>query len=131
MASICLGCTRPATYKGYCDRCQRIPTARPPSRPWKGKRRTRYILAADPVWRKLSKAYLDAHPWCARCALTKRPSIATVTDHILPVRIRPERKHDETNFQPLCVPCHSLKTGAERRGIAYDYVRQIQYRIGK
>ena len=131
MATICRGCSRPATFKGLCDRCQRIPTARPASKPWRGKRKRAYALSADTTWREMSKRFLEANIWCARCLLQDSKTLAKVSDHIIPVSHRPQLKHDPTNLQPLCKPCHSVKTGAERRGIAYDYMRRVQYRIGK
>lgn len=59
-------------------------------------------------WRRVSKAYLRAHPLCAKCG---RP--ATVVDHIRPHRGDKVLFWDKSNWQSLCKPCHDRKTGEE------------------
>jgi len=134
MRSLCRGCTRPAVRNGYCERCGRIPTvaSQRPRRRSTSPRKRAYALSNDTTWRELSKRILEEHPFCARCQLhtdARRFTPATVTDHIIPVRVDPERVYDETNLQTLCVRCHGHKTGWERRGVAFDYVRQLQIEL--
>jgi len=57
-------------------------------------------------WRKLRKAFLRAHPFCARCGAR-----ATDVDHIVPRSAG--GTDDWYNLQALCHACHSAKTGAQ------------------
>ena len=50
---------------------------------------------------------------------------AVHVDHIVPVAVAPERAFDDTNFQGLCLSCHSSKTLRERKGECVDYARGI------
>ena len=72
-------------------------------------------------WRKLSQHYLRKHPLCVRCLANGRYTKATVTDHIIPHRNRPELMWDESNFQALCKKCHDKKTWTEDKNPEYTY----------
>ena len=72
-------------------------------------------------WRKLSQQYLRKHPLCVRCLANGRYTKATVTDHIIPHRNRPELMWDESNFQALCKPCHDKKTWTDDKNPEYTY----------
>ena len=72
-------------------------------------------------WRKVRAAYLRKHPLCVFCLRDGRYVQATVVDHIIPHRNRPELMWDESNFQALCKPCHDRKTGNEDRNPEYHY----------
>ncbi|MHA6646409.1 HNH endonuclease [Mesorhizobium sp. A623] len=64
----------------------------------------------DHVWRRESKAYLVAHPYCRTCG-----NPATTVDHI--IRHRGDRSlfWNRANWQPLCTRCHSsVKQRQER-----------------
>ena len=65
------------------------------------------------VWDRLRKAILAREPLCRLCAKEGKNEKATQVDHILPIS-RGGRRFAEDNLQPLCAPCHSAKTNAER-----------------
>lgn len=72
-------------------------------------------------WRKMSQQYLRKHPLCVQCLANGRYTEATVTDHIIPHRNRPELMWDESNFQALCKSCHDKKTWTEDKNPEYTY----------
>ncbi len=53
-------------------------------------------------WEQARIAFLTAHPTCARCGAP-----AKVVDHITPHRGDLKLFWSRSNWQPLCVPCHS------------------------
>jgi hypothetical protein len=57
----------------------------------------------DKDWYRMRALVLVAEPLCRRCA-------AQLVDHIVPIREDPARRLDPTNLQPVCFPCHRLKT---------------------
>lgn len=72
-------------------------------------------------WRRLSKAFLRAHPLCAECQRNGRTTAAEVVDHITPHRGDPELFWDRANWQPLCKKCHDTKTYREDRNPVYRF----------
>lgn len=108
----------------------------PPRRPRTGPRkrsgrRKPWPLANDARWRKMAASWLDAHPWCARCLVRRTHRggglrrVAEQVDHIIPLRLAPDRAYDESNLQSLCMRCHNIKSGHERSGRCYDYERRL------
>ena len=67
----------------------------------------------DRRWRRVSKAFLRAHPLCVECEKRGKLTPATVVDHIVPHRGDRKLFWDETNWQPLCKRCHDTKTLTE------------------
>lgn len=65
----------------------------------------------DPRWIKLSTNHLRWHPSCNVKGCTEP---ASDVDHIIPIRLAPERALDPGNVQSLCKPHHSRLT------IAFD-----------
>jgi 5-methylcytosine-specific restriction endonuclease McrA len=62
-------------------------------------------------WRQAKALFLAQHPTCAMCG-----DLATVVDHIVRVKVAPDRRLDPTNWQPLCAHCHnSRKQRLERK----------------
>ncbi len=72
-------------------------------------------------WRRVRAAYLRKHPLCVICLRNGRYVQATVVDHIIPHRNRPELMWDESNFQALCKSCHDKKTWTEDKNPKYTY----------
>jgi 5-methylcytosine-specific restriction protein A len=64
-------------------------------------------------WQRESKRFKADHPFCAECARSRRKTLATQTDHIVPHRGDPQLFWRESNWQPLCGECHSRKTARE------------------
>ena len=74
-------------------------------------------------WQKARAAYLKEHPLCVLCMQQDLPQYvkATVVDHIKPHRGDKKLFWDESNWQPLCKPCHDKKTWNEDSNPTYDY----------
>ena len=67
----------------------------------------------DRRWRRVSKAFLRAHPLCVACEAEGKLTPATVVDHIVPHRGDRKLFWDESNWQGLCKRCHDTKTLTE------------------
>jgi len=67
----------------------------------------------DRRWRKLRQAVLNGEPLCRACQAMGRVRSAEHLDHIVPQALRGD--NDLDNLQPLCRPCHELKSAAERQ----------------
>lgn len=67
----------------------------------------------DRKWQQARQRFLDAHPLCSECLKNNKYVKATVVDHIVPHRGDQKLFWDQTNWQPLCKPCHDHKTWAE------------------
>ena len=61
-------------------------------------------------WQKARKKFLHSHPLCIECQKVGKITEATVVDHIVPHRGDQKLFWDESNWQPLCKPCHDKKT---------------------
>ena len=78
--------------------------------------RQRTAAIYDGVWRKLRRIHLDKHPLCLHCEAEGKLTEASEVDHVVPVKIAPQRRLDPTNLQSLCKSHHSQKTTAENAG---------------
>ena len=68
-------------------------------------------------WRRASRQFLMANPYCAMCQAAGRVTLATLTDHVQPHRGDLELFWDAENLQSLCAPCHSgAKQEIEKSG---------------
>ena len=62
-------------------------------------------------WRRERGAYLSLNPTCRRCG-----EPATIVDHVRPHKGDWSLFWQRSNWQPLCVPCHSsFKQSLEKR----------------
>ena len=102
-----------ALVRGGGSRCPAHPHAPRPAT--SGSRDPFYASAK---WRAARRCYLAKHPACVICG---QP--ATMVDHILPRRDRPDLEMTSSNWQALCHPCHASKSarsdgwmGNPRRG---------------
>lgn len=80
---------------------------------WRAAQPLRPSAAArgyGPDWVKLRARVLRGEPCCRECARRGLEVPATVVDHVVPVRLAPQRLLDPTNLQALCRPCHDAKT---------------------
>ena len=66
----------------------------------------------SPTWRRLRKLVLSQDTLCRTCSIAGRIALATVVDHIVPVKAGGAR-FDIANLQGLCVACHNRKTAIE------------------
>jgi 5-methylcytosine-specific restriction protein A len=73
-------------------------------------------------WAQASKRHLAHEPFCRRCKARGIVTIATLTDHIIPV----DGPNDplfwkESNWQSLDVACHAEKTQEDKaKGLTED-----------
>lgn len=68
-------------------------------------------------WQQARERFLSEHPLCCYCERTGRITAATIVDHKIPHQGDPVLFWDESNWQPLCKPCHdSTKAKEEGRG---------------
>ena len=76
---------------------------------------SRHSRGYDSVWTRYAKLYLKQNPLCRMCEAEGRTELATLVDHIQPLRLRPDLRLDPENLQPLCRSCHAVKTAGETR----------------
>lgn len=62
-------------------------------------------------WQRARAAYLAEHPLCVECESEGRLTTATEVDHIEAHRGDVVKFWDRDNWQGLCKPHHSRKTG--------------------
>lgn len=102
---------------------KRVAVAKP--REHRGNRHQR---GYDYEWTKTSANHLRRFPLCAECDRDGRTVMATVVDHKIPVRHRPDLRLDRQNHWSLCDHCHNgmkrrLEAIAERLGQIDQLIR--------
>lgn len=111
---------RPPRYRPHSSRPPDRPAADPaePTRPRAAHddRPSAHARGYDRRWRRARAAFLQLHPLCADCEQRGLVTVATVVDHVRPHKGDQDLFWDETNWQPLCGPCHSTKTAREDGG---------------
>lgn len=75
-------------------------------------------------WRRASRMFLTAHPFCEECLKQGKYTKATVVDHIVPHRGDSKLFWDENNWQALCKSCHDKKTGNYDSHPVYKYRKE-------
>ncbi|MDE0724732.1 MAG: HNH endonuclease signature motif containing protein [Alphaproteobacteria bacterium] len=70
----------------------------------------------DRAWRKAREYFLKSNPYCKHCKAQGRTVIAKVVDHVVPHKGNMSLFRDRTNWQPLCIRCHNVKTAKEDGG---------------
>jgi 5-methylcytosine-specific restriction endonuclease McrA len=89
----CVDCGKPTIHGPRCSTCE----ATNPTPHGYGH-----------TWTKLRRAYLAAHPACAKCGAPARQ-----VDHVIP--LRDGGTHAWGNLQSLCLRCHAAKSQRENR----------------
>ncbi len=107
--TICPRCKSPK--RGRCEPCHKIR-----QRANDEKRNPLKNSLYNARWRRARKMYLAMHPLCAQHDKDGEVVAASVVDHIIPHRGDWVLFWDETNWQPLCKPCHDTKTATEDGG---------------
>jgi 5-methylcytosine-specific restriction protein A len=78
-------------------------------------------------WRKVSRAFLQAHPLCtgfdSLCEERGKRTPSTEVDHVVPHRGNMRLFWDQDNWQALCHTCHSRKTALEDGGFGRPVAR--------
>ena len=62
-------------------------------------------------WMSIRARWFSNHPLCIECKRVGRVSVASQLDHIIP--LIDGGKDDDSNYQSLCVSCHSKKSSKE------------------
>lgn len=95
------GCPREATYRGRCgEHARPLNRERSPRRRGYGSR-----------WDRIARGVLRAEPLCRTCKGEGKVTAADLVDHIV---AKVDGGSDQReNLQPLCRPCHGIKTSAE------------------
>jgi 5-methylcytosine-specific restriction protein A len=96
----------PRSSPKLCPRCNNLVRGRCKCSRWQPNP-TRKIQTNSATWKRLRKEILTSEPLCRACGL----ELATDLDHITPVT--QGGTDDPSNLQPLCRPCHDLKTQRE------------------
>lgn len=68
-------------------------------------------MGYDAAWERASREQLRREPWCRMCG-----KAATVADHIVSFRGRPELRLRRSNLRSLCKRCHDEKTARVEGG---------------
>lgn len=69
---------------------------------------------------RLRKQYISKNPFCVECAKQGLIELASVVDHVIPIRQGGAAK-DESNYQSLCKYHHDVKRGKERHGFILPF----------
>jgi 5-methylcytosine-specific restriction protein A len=64
-------------------------------------------------YRRCRAQLLSQEPTCRHCRAKGRTTLATVTDHIIPLA-KGGAAHNIANLQPLCQECHQNKSNADK-----------------
>ena len=72
-------------------------------------------------WRRARAEFLKRHPLCKKCEENGRITLAEVVDHVIPHKGDKQLFWDQNNWQPLCKPCHDIKTATEDGGFGKNY----------
>ena len=78
-------------------------------------------------WKRLSKAFLKAHPLCMMCLAKRIITPSRHADHINGFKSR-SQFFDISNLQALCIPCHSKKTNTAG---GPDWIRRQTEKLGE
>lgn len=100
--------------RGKCAHCAGAAGAK--DREERGSAHERGYDRTHAKWRTL---ILSRDPLCVRCLGRSEVTPSTIADHIVPVRNGGESTLE--NGQGLCVPCHNVKMGHEKRGEYPDW----------
>ena len=79
---------------------------------WRGSAASR---GYDSRWQKARRAYLDAHPLCARCEASGRVVAATVVHHRIAHKGDTSLFWERDNWEAVCQPCHDGPIQSEER----------------
>lgn len=74
------------------------------------------------IWQTIRAGQLSRQPLCQSCQLAGRVTLGIHVDHVIPWRLIGSAGFTNNRFQTLCAPCHSQKTGLEKRGIFRHYI---------
>ncbi len=83
---------------------------------WRADKQTSTQRGYGYRWQKGRALFLREHPMCCYCQRNGLVGVlASVVDHIIPHRGDQNLFWDESNWQPLCAPCHDVVKRQEER----------------
>jgi 5-methylcytosine-specific restriction protein A len=101
-----VGCQKTIDDYGYCEKHQ-----------GKAKKpRGKFTDMYNYQWKKVRAVFLKENPLCLSCMKKGSITPATIVDHIKPHKGDTDLFWDQDNYQPLCKPCHDVKTATEDGG---------------
>ena len=69
----------------------------------------------DYLWQKVRNRFIKNNPICVVCLKDQRITDADEIDHIVPIKVAPDRRLDTANLQALCRYHHALKTAEDKK----------------
>jgi 5-methylcytosine-specific restriction protein A len=75
------------------------------------------------AWQTIRAGQLSKQPLCQSCALSGRVTLGDHVDHVIAWKTVGSGGFLNNQFQTLCAPCHSVKTGLEQRGVFRHYAQ--------
>lgn len=78
----------------------------------------------DSVWSNLSAIVRKEEPLCKRCLERGILKDTDVTDHIVPIVVRPDLRLVRSNLQGLCYACNSEKMVEDMKKYPTFYTKQ-------
>lgn len=67
----------------------------------------------DRKWHNIAAEHKRQNPCCAECLKKGFVVAVQITDHIIPVHVRPDLMYQWSNLQSLCRACHTVKTNED------------------
>ena len=65
------------------------------------------------AWSKVRRYHISGEPLCVKCKEMGEIRAADVVDHIIPIRVDPDRLLDADNLQSLCHYHHQVKSAQD------------------
>lgn len=81
-------------------------TCKPANRPREEQRGSSSDRGYDSTWYRLSKWHAKREPLCRECYFRGRKTPWELTNHVLPVRDRPDLRLDRENLSSMCKAHH-------------------------
>lgn len=97
--------------RGRCERCRKESHKR-----YDDTRGNRHERGYDSKWEKVATYVRNRDNYlCVQCRKDSPPKLtpANIVDHIVPIKVAPEKRLSPSNCQVLCAKCHGKKTEAD------------------
>jgi 5-methylcytosine-specific restriction enzyme A len=110
-----IGCSK-LTRKKYCEQHEykTVYDTRFYDQYVRDKESTKFYKSKP--WKKTREQVLIRdHGLCQSCLKNKRITMASIVDHIIPLKIAWEKRLDMNNLQSLCQSCHNQKTAEDKK----------------
>ena len=115
------GCNNLVDEYPYCPVHESIPRLN-----YDKARETATKRGYDTRWKKARAVFLNEYPLCVECMKQGRTTPADTVDHIIPCKGNTAEFWNQSNWQPLCRSCHSIKTATKDRGFGRPKKKKMQ-----